>query len=179
MPFLAAIVVIAAQAATVPIATPGTIAVVQTGASGSGPIARFEDAVERALSETGFTLIPDAAHARYVATTVVDRRVRGVAKTTVKPPKVSTGGGTTFGNGAGMGVQIPFGSAVHVSQLIATELTLRIAQRGATGEAWEGRAITYQVAGSRGDDPARLAKRLSSAILRNLSGPSGVLISVP
>ena len=179
MPFLAAVVAIAAQSATAPMPPRGTIAVVQTGATGSGPIALFEDAVERALSETGFTLMPDAAHARYIATTVVDRRVRGLARTTIKPPRASSGGGMTYGNGAGVGVRVALGSAVNVGELIATELTLRIAQRGATGPAWEGRAITYQVAGSRGDDPKALGKRLSEALLRNLSGPSGVLISVP
>ena len=156
-----------------------TIAVARSAAREDAAEAVFANAVEGALIDSGFLLIPDADHARSVATVVVRRTVRGTARTKAARPKASAGGGMTFGTGVGLGVRVPFGSAVVVGQLIATELTVRIARRGGTGPAWEGRAVTYQVGGTRGDDPATLAKKLSDAIFRNLNGPSGVLVSVP
>lgn len=139
----------------------------------------YAAAVEAAMGEAGFTLLPGSPHAACVASLRVTRTVRGTARVGGKSGPIYPGGGTTFGNAVGMGITIPFGAAPSVGQIVATEMTLRLDRRGSKGTPWEGRAVTYRVAGSPGDDPGRVAKSLASAVLRNLDGPSGVLVSIP
>jgi len=180
MPAVAAFVtLLLAQAAhpTVPLVPAGTIAVSRPdpAARGAAWNAIFADAVEGALMDAGFTAIPHPAHARNTATFDVVRTARGTALA-----KGASAGPPTPVMGAGAaGVSIGLGTKTNVGEMMATELTLRITRRGEKAPAWEGRAVTYQVSGTRGDDPRDLARKLASALTRNFAAPSGVLVSVP
>lgn len=180
---LATLLVQAAPPAQPALVAQGTIAVARTAPAGRrpAPAAVFEEAVETALNDAGFTAIPDVAHARHVATVAITRTAHGaVAAKASDGGGPSAAGGTLGGNSVGAGVSIGLPSnKTRVGQLVATELTLTISRRDASAPVWEGRAVTHQITGTRGDDPAAVAKKLSEALMRNFGGTSGVLISVP
>jgi len=176
---LAAMLTAQAAAAPAPsqLVVGGTIAVEREAQARRGPDTTrvFADAVEAALTDAGFIAIPHTAHARQVAAIAVTRTGHGAALAkgaSAGPPlpMVTAGGG---------GVSIGLGSKVNVGEMVATELTLRITRRGERAPIWEGRAVTYQVSGTRADDPVALARKLSAALVRNFGAPSGLLVSVP
>ncbi|WP_326525803.1 hypothetical protein [Sphingomonas sp.] len=173
-----------AQAAPAPPAMlgGGTIAVARPAPVGRRPAPTlvFAEGIEDALIDAGFTAIPDTAHARQVATFDVKRTAHGTVRSAgpAAGPVQAGGGMDSAAMGASLGFGLGSGGA-RLGQLVATELTIRIARRGDSGPPWEGRAVTHQIAGSRGDSPAALAKKLTQAVLRNLGGPSGLLVSVP
>lgn len=166
-----------AAAAPAPVAIGGTIAVERSAAPARGPdpMRVFADAVETALTDAGFTAIPHVAHARQVATISVTRTPHGAALA----KGASAGGALPMMGAGGGGVSIGLGAKTNVGEMMATELTIRITRRGQTVPSWEGRAVTYQVSGTRADDPAAIALKLSSALVRNFAAPSGLLVSVP
>lgn len=158
----------------------GTIAIARAPAQPrrADPVAAFVAPVETALADAGFLVIPSADHARQVVRIAVTRTSHGAAL-----GKGASGGGGAMplmgGTGMGGGVSIGLGSKTNVGEMVATELTLSITPRGGKGPAWEGRAVTYQVTGTRGDEPAAVASKLARAIARNFGGPSGLMVSVP
>ncbi len=178
---LAMLAMLAGQTAEAPPAdappaaiVPGTVAVRQPAPVGRQPSPElpFAEELGVALADAGFTLIPGVDHARYVASYEIKRVAGGAV--------VSKGSGTSvLGVNAGGGVSLGLGGSSQVGQLVSTELIVRLTRRGETEPAWEGRAVTQQVSGSRGDSPAVLAAKLSGALFRNFPQPSGLSISVP
>lgn len=158
----------------------GTIAVQRPAPAEPGrpaPTSVFAEATESALLDAGFIVIPHAENARHVATIAVKRTAHGAALAKgASNPTVTP----TIGAGAGgRGVSIDLGSKVNVGQMVATELTISIARRGESTPVWQGTAVTYQVTGTRADDPAAVATKLATALTRNFAAPSGLSISVP
>lgn len=186
-PVITAIVtsLLAAQpAATTEVAfTPGgTIGVVRPAATRDRAVAAADrattEAVESALTDAGFVVIPSADNARHVATVTVTRYGKGaaLAKGASSSPAIPMPGGV---NGMGAGVSLSLGGKTNVGTMVETTMALSIARRGETTPVWEGRAVTYGVTGTRGDDPAEVARKLASALTRNFAAPSGLLVSVP
>lgn len=158
----------------------GTIAVQRPAPTQPGrpaPTSAFAEATESALLDAGFIVIPHPENARHVATISVKRTAHGAALAKgASNPTITP----TIGAGAGgRGVAIDLGSKVNVGQMVATELTISIARRGETTPVWQGSAVTYQVTGTRADDPAAVATKLATALTRNFAAPSGLSISVP
>lgn len=155
--------------------TPGTFAVKLPAPVNRRPPPEtpFAEAVDVALAQAGFTAIPSADHARYAVTVEVTRTAKGSVMADTPTPgsgAIAGNGGVSFGLG---------GSNQSVGSLVSTELTVRFVRRGETEPAWEGHAVTHQVAGSRSDAPTALATKLASALFRNFPQPSGLRISVP
>ncbi|MFD1786607.1 hypothetical protein ACFSC3_03380 [Sphingomonas floccifaciens] len=186
MPFISAIV--AATLAVQPVAaadsafTPGgTIGVVRPAPARDRGAAVFDattaDAVESALTDAGFTVIPSAQNARHVASYTITRYAKGAALAKgAKSPAIGMPGGV---NGMGAGVSLALGSKVNVGTMVETTMALTITRRGESTPVWEGRAVTYGVTGTRADDPAVLARKLAAALTRNFGAPSGLMVSVP
>ncbi len=155
--------------------TPGTFAVKLPDPVNRRPPPEtpFAEAVDVALTQAGFTAIPSADHARYAVTVEVTRAAKGA----VMADRPAPGSGAIAGNG---GVSFGLGGGNQaVGSLVSTELTVRFTRRGETEPAWEGHAVTHQVAGSRSDAPTALATKLANALFRNFPQPSGLRISVP
>ncbi|MGK6320850.1 hypothetical protein [Sphingomonas sp. DT-204] len=173
------------QAADVPsptTLTPGTVSVELPAGSGGKPTAAdqvFADAVEQALIDKGFTALPGAGHGRYVASVTVTRAARGAVTSDAPVDGASaTSGGLGRGVGATLGVTLPSNTS-RVGSLMSTELQVRISRRGETKPAWEGRAVTAQVGGTRNDAPATVAPKLAQALFRNFPGETNLSVSVP
>jgi hypothetical protein len=178
MTLLLALLALFTQAAEPPpTLSPGTIAVrppppPRKGQSADDP---FGDAVLSALSDKGFTPIPDVEHARYVATVTLRRVAQGSVLSkegsSAPLPMMSAGGG---------GVSVALGSGkARVGELVQSEMDVRLSRRGDAGVIWQGRVTTNQVSGTRADEPRALADRLATALFRNFPQPSGLVISVP
>lgn len=187
MPFASAVVtaIIALQpvaAADTPFVPGGTVGVVRPAPAKDRGTAAMDaattEAVEGALSDAGFTVIPSATNARHVATYSVTRYAKGAALAKgAKPPAIGMPGGV---NGMGAGVSIGLGGAkMNVGTMVETKMALTITRRGESTPVWEGRAVTYGVTGTRDGDPAAVARKLSAALIRNFGAPSGLLVSVP
>lgn len=168
-----------AQAAEAAPVTPGTVSIELSAEKPSTADRVFADAVEQVLIDKGFTALPGAGHGRYVASVTVTRTARGAVTSDVPIDRTSASPGTTGrGVGATLGVALPSDKS-RVGNLMATELQVRILRRGEDQPAWEGRAITAQVAGTRGDAPATVAPKLAQALFRNFPGDSNQSVSVP
>lgn len=160
----------------------GTIGVVRPAVAKDRGTAAMDvvttEAVEGALIDAGFTVIPSAQNARHVARYTITRYAKGAALAKgAKTPVIGMPGGV---NGMGAGVSIGLGGAkMTVGTMVETTMALTITRRGETAPAWEGRAVTYAVSGTRDGDPAAVARKLSSALTRNFGAPSGLLVSVP
>ncbi len=175
---------VAAQAApAAPLLIPGgTIGIARTPAAAGRPASpdpATTEAVEGALADAGFTVIPSAQNARHVATIALTRYAKGaaIAKGASRNPVLPTMG---MGGGAGAGVSIALGGGKpNVGTMVETQLTMTIARRGESTPVWEGKAVTYSVTGTRADEPQTVARKLAAALTRNFSAPSGLSISVP
>ncbi len=160
----------------------GTIGVVRPAAAKDRGTAAMDvattEAVEGALLDAGFTVIPSAQNARHVARYTVTRYAKGAALAKgAKAPAIGMPGGV---NGVGAGVSIALGGAkMNVGTMVETTMTLTITRRGESTPTWEGRAVTYGVTGTRDGDPAIVARKLATALTRNFGAPSGLLVSVP
>ncbi|KQN19255.1 hypothetical protein ASE86_12120 [Sphingomonas sp. Leaf33] len=187
MPFICAVftAIVALQpvaAADAPFTPGGTIGVERPApprdrgaAAADGATA---EAIESALVDAGFTVIPSARNARHVARYTLTRVAKGSALAKgARSPAIGMPGGV---NGMGAGVSIALGGGkMNVGTMVETQMALTITRRGESGPAWEGRAVTYGVTGTSGDDPATVARKLAAALTRNFAAPSGVLVSVP
>lgn len=187
MPFASAVVTallasqpaVMADTAFVPGGTIGVVrpAVARDRATATMDVATTE-AVEGALIDAGFTVIPSAQNARHVARYAVTRYAKGSALAKgAKNPAIGMPGGV---NGVGAGVSIALGGGkMNVGTMVETTMTLTITRRGESAPVWEGRAVTYGVTGTRDGDPATVARKLATALARNFGAPSGLLVSVP
>lgn len=133
----------------------------------------FDDAVQRALSASNFTLLPQQGHSRYTAKVMVSRRAQGVVaagRTGGGPARASLGGGFSVGLPAG-------GDALN--DLVITELTITLVQRSDAKEVWSGSAITARVSGTTTGSVSVIAPLLAKAVMAQFPGQASSPVSIP
>ena len=159
---------------------PGTIAVRRDAADERLAAARapYEAAVEDALTDAGFTVIPSADNARYAVTLEVAQEGKGAVVTRGHGGASLTQTGGPGIGGAGLAIGLPNRNPT-IGQSVSTRMSLVITRRGERAPAWQGGAITQQVAGSRQGEAGAIAGKLAVALVRNLRQPSGLMVSVP
>ena len=140
----------------------------------------FADAVAAELTASGYSVVQAGAGSAKYAATVGYRRGERLAPD--NGPRFSVGiGGASFGrhSGVGGGVDVPV-SGNKLRQVVGTELSVKIAERGAAGAGviWEGRGMTE--ADDRLPDaaPEIAARKLANALFRGFPGESGRTITV-
>ncbi|MES2754638.1 MAG: hypothetical protein V4659_08235 [Pseudomonadota bacterium] len=138
----------------------------------------YADAVAAELTRAGYSPVTGGP-ARFTAT--VDYR-RGGREALERGPTFSLGvGGGSYGRGGGVGggVGVPIGGA-KVREIVGTELSVKIAERGGAGAGvvWEGRAMTEADARLPDASPEIAARKLSEALFRGFPGESGRTITV-
>ena len=159
----------------------GTIAIepAMAGASTNADFRAFQDAIAAQLTASGYTVAAAGTQPRYVAS--VDIR-RGSRPAPDNKPSFSIGiGGGSFGRhgGVGGGVGVPI-SGNRVREVIGTELSVKIAERGAAGAGviWEGRGMTEADSRLPEAAPEVAARKLADALFRGFPGESGRTITV-
>ncbi len=158
---------------------PGTIAIRrEADARLAAARAPYETAIEDALTDAGFTVIPGADNALYAVAMTVTQESKGAVVTRGRGgASVAQTGGPGFG-GAGMMIGLPNRNPT-IGESVSTVLSLDITRRGDPAPAWRGSAVTQQVAGSRAGAADMIAEKLAGALVRNLRQPSGLTVSVP
>lgn len=139
----------------------------------------FADAVAAELTANGYTVVPASAQPRYVAN-VMFRRGGRLAPDT--GPRVSVGiGGGSFGRSTavGGGVDVPV-TGNKLREVVGTEMSVKIAERGGTGVGviWEGRGMTEADSRLPEASPEGAARKLANALFRGFPGESGRTITV-
>lgn len=158
--------------------TPGTVTV-EPMAEEAGPAevrTVFAEAVERALIDANFIVLPGAAgQARYIARIAVSRRAQGE----VAADGQEAGAATQVGNwGAGLRVTLP-SSKSQLRALVITELTIELVSRAEGRVVWRGSALTAQADGTSGDAPGAVAAKLAGAVMRGFPEVREGAVSVP
>ncbi len=158
--------------------TPGTVTV-EPMAEEAGPAevrTVFGEAVERALIDANFIVLPGAAgQARYIARIAVSRRAQGE----VAADGQEAGAATQVGNwGAGLRVTLP-SSKSQLRALVMTELTIELVSRAEGRVVWRGSALTAQADGTPGDAPGAVAAKLAGAVMRGFPAVREGAVSVP
>ena len=153
--------------------TPGTI-VVELPDDSPATLA-FAEAIERALPDAGFLVLPARSKSRYVARFAVARHTRGLAAADAPeaPSSVVTGNW-----GARLHTTLP-SDKTGIHGLVVTELEIDILPRGAARPVWSGSAMTVQVETTPNDAPAAIAAKLAGPLIRHFPAPSQGPISVP
>ncbi|MDO7842341.1 DUF4136 domain-containing protein [Sphingomonas immobilis] len=155
---------------------PGTVSVVLTTPGGSAEAERpVIDAVQQALSDAAFVVMPTAGHSRYIAQIAVAQEDRGSVTARTVPGKAT---GSVGGWGAQGSVTLP-SSKRALRDLVMTELKVTLVTRANGKAVWSGRATTAQVEGTRQGDPAAVFGKLATAVLSRFPGAATGLISVP
>lgn len=154
----------------------GTIAITPADAE-FGTTLEFRaqaDAVGRELARQGFVIVPDAAHAQYVA--VVEIHAIGRAGPPREPKlRIGLGGGFGSGNvGVGSSVSVPVGGQPQGTTLTSTTLSVAIRDRSSNQTLWEGRATAES---TNGGGTANVTP-LASALFRDFPGNSGQTVKV-
>ena len=179
---IAAFLLVLAQGAATAVAptstavpTSGTITIASVSGQALTDQARgvFGDAVERALAARGFTLLRDAGHGRYVARVTVDRRSRGVVTS-----KRAGGGPPSMSLNGGLSVGLPAGGA-RLNDLVVTELTVTIAERGSAREVWTGGAVTARVSDTPAGGAVLVARTLADAVMAQFPARTHGPVSIP
>lgn len=139
----------------------------------------FQAAVESELASAGYTLAAPGTASRYIAT--VDFR-RGLRPAPDNKPRFSIGiGGGSYGRsgGVGGGVDVPV-SGNKIRTVVGTELSVKIAERGAAGAGvvWEGRGMTEADSRLPEAAPEVAARKVAGALFRGFPGESGRTITV-
>lgn len=158
-----------------PALTPGTITIssVMGDTLSDQALGVFDDAVQRALSASNFTLLLQQGHGRYAAKVVVSRRTRGVVaagRAGGGPARASLNGGLSVGLPAG-------GNALN--DLIVTELTITLLQRSDAKEVWSGSAVTARVSGTSAGAVGVIAPLLANAVMAQFPGRASGPVSIP
>jgi hypothetical protein len=155
---------------------PGTVTVELSPVDGDGDAQRpLTDAVQAALANADFTVLPSADHSRYIARVAVARDARGSVTAKTIPGKAT---GSLGGWGAQGNVTLP-SSKRELHDLVMTELTVTLVTRADGKAVWSGRAATAQVDGTRQGDPAAVFGKLATAVLSRFPLAADRLISVP
>lgn len=159
----------------------GTISVEPAigGPDANAEFRAFQLAVEGALGANGYTVTPATAQPRYVATVAFRRGARLAPD---NGPRFSVGiGGGSFGHsgGVGGGVNVPV-SGNRLREIVGSELSVKIAERGAAGAGviWEGRGMTEADSRLPEASPEIAARKLADALFRGFPGESGRTITV-
>lgn len=135
----------------------------------------FADAVERALFDARFTVLPATSRSRYVARVKVTRTARGAVTSNAREP----GAGAAVGNwGGAVAVTLPSDKR-QLRGLIVTELEVELVLREGMQPVWRGHALTAQAEGTRADAPAALAPKLANATIRSFPVQQPEPISIP
>lgn len=139
----------------------------------------FQDAVAAELTANGYSVAPVGSAPRYVATIAFRR---GTRLTPDNGPSFSIGlGGGSFGRsgGVGGGVGVPV-SGNKLREVVGTELSVKIAERGAAGAGviWEGRGMTEADTRLAMAAPETAARKVANALFQGFPGESGRTITV-
>lgn len=142
--------------------------------------AQISASVERELGRLGWTVEKGNGRTEQVALIRVDQAARAAARRSGVSIGVGVGGGSYGRHGGGVGVGV--GGTIPItrgsSQVVSTQLSVRIQRRSDATVAWEGRAETE----ARGSSPlagrSAAADRLAAALFRDFPGESGRTIRV-
>lgn len=138
-------------------------------------ISTFINAVGKALTDTGYTTIEGAGHARFVADLSLTRTEIGT--TTAKVPVTGSQliqGGASSRVGGGASILLPT-SKTRIVPLQETRLEVRIRKRGEDVVIWHGAALTIRAAGQ---DQATSADLARAVFQTYPSQPDGI-VSIP
>ncbi|HET9427432.1 MAG TPA: DUF4136 domain-containing protein [Allosphingosinicella sp.] len=149
------------------------------GNANSIEFARIAASVERELARLGWRIARGNARSEQVALVRIDQGSREAMRSR-SGVSVGIGGGSggwgRSGVGVGVGASIPIGS--RSSEIVVTELGVRIQRRSDATVAWEGRAELEARAGTPLAEPAAAADRLAAALFQDFPGESGRTIRV-
>lgn len=147
--------------------------------AGSLQFSQQAGAVERELARLGWTVARDNARSEQVAVVRVDQSSRPAGRSG-SGLSIGVGGGSGGwrggGVGVGVGATIPVGG--RPSDIVTTQLEVRIQRRSDATVAWEGRADLESRADSPLASPAAAVDRLSEALFRDFPGESGQTMRV-
>jgi hypothetical protein len=160
--------------------TPGSIAL--TPAVGLER-ATYEAAVTRELNRLGFATV-ESPSARYIVSVDIQRDVRDAGPRR-SPFSIGLGGGVGGGGGyrggggvgVGGGVSFPIGKR-RSSEIISTQISVRISERANGTTVWEGRADTTASSNAPASQPGLAADKLAAALFRDFPGVSGRTVTV-
>ena len=155
--------------------TPGTITIAPaTGAALPVETGRvFEEAVQRACYNAGFTLLPGQDHSRYIVKVTVTHTSRGAVvagRSAASPPLASFGGGVSL--------SLPAGGP-RLGELAVTELTVVLSRRSDGRAVWSGSAVTARVDDSLSGAVDVIARTLADAVLSRFPYQAAGPISIP
>ncbi len=136
--------------------------------------------VEQQLARLGWTIARSNAQSEQVALVRLEQGSREAMRSR-SGVSIGVGGGTggwgRSGVGVGVGATIPVGQS-RSSEIIVTELSVRIQRRSDATVAWEGRAEVE----ARGDTPLAdrrsAVDRLAQALFQDFPGESGRTIRI-
>lgn len=150
----------------------GTIALAPKTADGDydPALKTFVDAASKTLTDRGFTVFDDAAHAAYWGELTLSRAAVGTGLT--KDPNAAK-----VGIGAGLVVPMSTGNS-NVVTLQRTRLELRIRKRDGD-VVWQGAAVTVRPTGTRKEADETVAADLSSALLQGYPAQPEDVVGVP
>jgi hypothetical protein len=136
--------------------------------------------VERELGRLGWAVERRNGRTEQVVVVRVDQALREGRRGGGLSIGLGVGGGS-YGRHGGVGVGV--GGTVPVagyrpSQIVATQLSVRIQRRSDATVAWEGRAELEARGGSPAASRAAAADRLAAALFRDFPGESGRTIRV-
>jgi hypothetical protein len=151
--------------------TPGTITTSADDGRDSPVDGIFDDAVQRALLNANFQVLPGTDHGRYIARFSVMHRGLGVVTSRAKPQSAEVAG-------AGLNVGLPSHKS-ELSGLSEIRLDVRIFRRDTAQMVWHGSAITTGIEATGTDQPAFVARKLAEALLRQFPRSSDTPIAVP
>ncbi len=157
----------------------GEIAVEPVDASQAGSLefSRYEASVERELAALGWTIARGNRRSEQVALVRVSQGTRDALR---RRSGFSIGiGGGTYGDGVGVGggVNIPVGGS-GATQIVVTELAVRLQRRSDGTAIWEGRAQSEARAGTPPAERGNAVDRLARALFQGFPGESGRTIRV-
>jgi hypothetical protein len=156
---------------------PGTITVVASGEqnSAAGVTKIYADAVEHALLQTSFVLLPNPSHSRYIATVEVLQIPRGIVMSGGR--RSATAPNLTYGGG-GLSLGLP-SKKTQLRGLIETRLKVSVYLRNDDHVAWTGEAITVRASGTKVGDTSVVATTLSDALLAQFPKHLQAPLSIP
>ena len=157
----------------------GVIAVEPFDASQAGSIefGRYAAAVERELAALGWTVARGNNRSEQVALIRVEQGTREALR---RRSGLSFGiGGGTYGGGVGVGggVSVPVGGR-GTTQIVVTELAVRLQRRSDGTAIWEGRAQSEARAGAPAALAVNAVDRLAWALFQGFPGESGSTVRV-
>lgn len=144
--------------------------------AGSLEFANYAGAVGRALSKTGFSIVPGASGAELLGTIHYEHIAREAALKQA-PFTVGIGGGS-FGRNVGIGVGTSFGVGKKQGDDInVNSLSLQLKRTSDSTVVWEGRAVAEARSGRPYSELTSAIPALADALLRDFPGQSGKTVT--